>query len=145
MSDENWIHINQHLRIPESELRFRFSTSGGPGGQHANRSETRVTLLFDVAGSPSLPEYTRARLMEKLANRLDKEGVLRVDVQDSRSQHQNRETAIARFQAILAHALIVMKKRRPSKPGRAQKQRRLDEKKRQGKKKQDRSQRWQNE
>jgi len=132
------IVINQHLSIPVSELAFRYSTSSGPGGQHANRSATRVTLLFDVAQSASLDGLTRQRLLKKLAPRLDKNGILRLDVQDSRSQHRNLETAVARFQALLAAALIKRKKRKPTKPSRQAIENRLSEKQQRKKKKQTR-------
>lgn len=118
MDDESLIAINEQLAIPLRELEFRFSQSSGPGGQHVNKSATQVTLLFDVANSASLDETTRARLLQKLATRLTKEGVLQISVQDSRSQHQNRELAIARFQSTLSAALHRRKARRPTKPGR---------------------------
>lgn len=140
--DTDVVVINEQVSIPLSELAFRFSTSSGPGGQHVNRSETRVTLLFDVTGSPSLAEGLRERLLRGLAGRLDKEGVLQIQVQDSRSQWRNRETAVSRFQALLASALIKPKKRRPSKPSQAAKERRLEEKKKQGRKKQERRGSW---
>ena len=136
------IVINGRLSIPASELTFRFSTSGGPGGQHANRSATRVTLLFDVANSPSLTEGMRNRLLQRLSSRLDKDGVLQIQVSDSRSQHQNRQTAVARFQELLADALKVRKKRRKTKPSRAARERRLQAKKRRGQRKRERRQKW---
>ena len=141
MNDET-ILINDQVSIAEAELQFRFSTSSGPGGQHANRSATRVTLLFDVAQSPSLDEATRARLLQKLAPRLDRDGVLHIDVQESRSQYRNRETAVLRFQLILANALKQPKKRRKTKPNRAAIERRLAEKKQRSQRKQERRQRW---
>lgn len=143
MQDENVLSINSDVQIPLAELTFRFSTSSGPGGQHANRSATRVTLLFDVANSPSLPDAVRVRLLAKLAPRLDKAGVLHVDVQESRSQYQNRETAVLRFQTILANALTVPKKRRKTRPSRATVEQRLEEKKRRGRRKQERGRDWQ--
>jgi ribosome-associated protein len=97
MTDDNLIQIDDRTTIPVSELKFLFSTSSGPGGQHANRSATRVTLLFDVSTSPSLGERARQRLLENLAHRLDKQGVLRIQVQDSRSQVQNRHILAVRF------------------------------------------------
>ena len=142
MIDENLLHINKKISIPLSELQFRFSTSGGPGGQHANKVATKVTLLFDVAGSPSLDDTSRQRLLTKLANRIDKDGGLKLDVQESRSQHRNRETAVTRFQQLLAAALKPQKKRRKTKPSRAAKERRLESKKKQGKRKQERSRKW---
>lgn len=139
------IVINNKITIPLSELDFRFSTSGGPGGQHANRAATKVTLLFDVAHSPSLDKETRARLLQKLDNRIDKQGVLQVQAQESRSQKQNRDTAVRRFQALLATALKRPKRRRKTKPSRAANERRLQKKKRRGRKKRDRSRDWKKE
>ncbi|MCI0396158.1 MAG: aminoacyl-tRNA hydrolase [Chloroflexi bacterium] len=142
MDDENVIRINDQVAISRSELSFRFSTSSGPGGQHVNKAETQVTLLFDVARSPSLDETIRQRLLARLATRLDKDGVLQISVQESRSQHQNRETAVARFQALLAEALKVRKKRRKSRPGQAAVERRLAEKKQRSQLKKNRGQKW---
>ena len=138
----NLIHINKNLSIPLSELEFRFSTSGGPGGQHANRSATRVTLLFDIQHSPSLDEITRQRLLHKLQHRLDKQGILQIQVQDSRSQRQNREIAITRFQQVITNALKRRKKRVPTKPSKAAKQRRLDSKKKRSQRKKERQHKW---
>lgn len=142
MVEDDLIIINDALHIPAAELSFRFSTSSGPGGQHANRSATRVTLLFDVASSPSLDEASRGHLLARLANRLDKEGVLQIHVQESRSQQQNREIAIGRFQHILAEALKPHKLRRPTKPSRAAIDKRLAEKKQRGRLKQQRGGQW---
>jgi ribosome-associated protein len=142
MDDERLIWVNAELQIPLAELQFRFSTSSGPGGQHVNKSNTKVTLLFDVTHSPSLPEKVRQRLLVKLANRLDKEGVLQLHVQSSRSQHRNRETAVSQFQTLLAEALKKQKKRRRTKPSAAAKERRLDKKKKRSKRKQERGQKW---
>lgn len=139
MMDENDILINNNLSIPAAELQFRFSTSSGPGGQHANRSATRVTLLFDIAQSPSLDEPTRERLLKNLASQLDKEGVLQIHVQDTRSQYQNRELAIARFQQLLAQALKLRKPRRKTKPGRAAIEKRIAAKKQRSQIKKDRA------
>jgi ribosome-associated protein len=140
--DNSDIVINRGLTIPASEISFRFSTSSGPGGQHANKSETRVTLLFDVAQSPSLTEAQRALIQQRLGSRLDSSGVLQISVQDSRSQHKNRETAVARFQAMLAAALAPRKKRRKTRPSRAAQEKRLQAKKRRGQKKRDRGRDW---
>ncbi len=105
------------LRIPVSELQFRFSPSGGPGGQHANKVATRVELRFDVAGSPSLGPRQRARLLERLGPEL------RVVADDERSQLRNRQLATERFRERLAAALRVDKPRRPTRPTRASKER----------------------
>lgn len=142
MADEQLIPINAELSIPLAELSFRFSTSSGPGGQHVNKSATKVTLLFDVVNSPSLTDEVRARLLKKLANRLDKEGVLQLHVQSSRSQHRNRETAVSLFQKLLAEALKKKKKRRRTKPSAAAQEKRLAEKKKRGERKRERGQKW---
>jgi ribosome-associated protein len=136
------IFINERLSIPADELEFRFSTSGGPGGQHANKSETQVTLLFDVAGSPSLDESSRARLLSRLAGRLDQNGILRLSVQDYRSQHQNRSLAIVRFQKLMAEALKVRKKRHKTCPSQAAIERRLEVKRRRSQRKEERRKTW---
>lgn len=124
------IQITNTLSIPLSELSFRFSRSSGPGGQHVNKSETRVELLFDVANSPSLTDAQRERVMRGLASRIDGAGVLHVTSQATRSQKQNRDLAIARFTRLMRKALERPKKRRPTKPSRQAKERRLRAKKR---------------
>ena len=138
MNEERLIPINEAVQIPLAELNFRFSTSSGPGGQHVNKSATKVTLLFDVAHSPSLSEAVRLRLMKKLANRLDKEGMLQLHVQSSRSQHRNRDTAVSLFQQLLADALKKQKKRRRTKPSAAAQEKRIAEKKKRGQRKRER-------
>ncbi|MCA9946949.1 MAG: aminoacyl-tRNA hydrolase, partial [Anaerolineales bacterium] len=115
MDTERLVPINEAVQIPLAELSFRFSTSSGPGGQHVNKSATKVTLLFDVANSSSLTEEVRERLLKRLANRIDKEGVLQLQVQSSRSQYRNRDTAVSLFQQLLADALKKQKKRRRTK------------------------------
>ena len=140
--ENDLIVINDKLALPAAELQFRFTTGGGPGGQHVNKTATRVTLLFDVANSPSLDEATRACLLDRLASRLDRRGVLHIDVQESRSQWQNRSTAVARLQQLLAEALTVQPERRPTRPSRRARQERLADKKRRGTVKQERQRRW---
>jgi ribosome-associated protein len=142
MSTENQVVINEELAIPENELSFSFSTSGGPGGQHANKAETRVTLSFDVAGSPSLDETQRARLLARLANRIGGDGTLKISAATSRSQFANRQEVIARFQALLERALRPRKKRCPTKPSRAAIQKRLEAKRRHSQRKRERQKRW---
>lgn len=111
---------------------MRFGPSGGPGGQHANRSNTRVELRFDVAASPSLDEAQRARLVERIGPEL------RVVVDDERSQSRNRALAVQRLTARLAEALYEPTPRRSTRPSRAARQRRLDDKRRQSDRKRDR-------
>ena len=140
--DENILPINKNVRIPLSECTFTYATSGGPGGQHANRKATRVTLRFDVAGSPSLTAAERERLLRVLAPRLTKEGVLLISVQQSRSQWRNRETAVNLLQTTLANALKPRKKRLKKKVSRAVKEKRLAAKKRRSLLKKDRGKKW---
>jgi ribosome-associated protein len=105
------------------ELDWRFSASGGPGGQHVNTANTRAEVRFDIAGSPSLGPRQRARLLERLGPEA------RVVASDERSQLRNRELALERLRSRLADALRVEKPRRPTKPSKAAKQRRLEDKK----------------
>ncbi len=140
--NENEIIVNEQLRIPMSELQYRFSTSSGPGGQHANKASTRVTLIYDVAHSPSLDEELRRVLLKRLASYLDKDGLLQIHVQDSRSQHRNREIANGRFRELLAAALIRRKHRRPTRPNRKAIEKRLASKKQHGQRKQERRQQF---
>ena len=111
---------------------MRFMPSGGPGGQHANRSSTRVDLRFDVAGSPSLTESQRDQLLSKVG------AEVRVVADDERSQLRNRSIAVERLRERLAAGLRVERKRRPTRPSRRAKARRLDAKKRQADRKRDR-------
>jgi ribosome-associated protein len=129
---DNTIIINSELRLPPSEVQYRTARSRGPGGQHVNKTETQVELLFDVAHSPSLNETQRQRILSKLKNIIDNEGVLHLTAQSERSQLRNREIVTARFQEVLAAALRVPKKRRPTKPSAASKAKRIDSKKRRG-------------
>ncbi len=127
MSDTH-LRVNQQLSIPHTELQFRATRSGGPGGQHVNTSSTRVELLWDLQNSTVVDDATRDRLMRKLANRLDAEGMVRVVASESRSQQQNRAAAEERLVEIVRQALVVPKPRRKTKPSRAARERRLEEK-----------------
>jgi ribosome-associated protein len=124
------LRINENLSIPISELRFRTSRSGGAGGQNVNRVETKVELLFDVEKSPSLSAEHKQRVFQVLRSHMDREGVLHLESQETRSQLQNRELVIERFIRLLHQALKPIKKRRPTKPPSASKEERLEEKKR---------------
>ena len=130
--------INPYVAPPSGLRRPR----GGPGGQHANRSATKVTLIFNVALSPSLDEESRDRLLDQLSKRLDKNAILRIKAQDTRSQKQNREIAISRFITLLSEALKEPKERVKTKPSAEAKAKRLDKKKKRGRLKRDRSQNW---
>jgi ribosome-associated protein len=127
---EKVLRITNTLTIPLSELRFRFARSSGPGGQHVNRSATRVELIFDVAGSPSLTEAQRERALKALAPYIDSDGVLHLISQAFRSQFRNREEAVERFQTLMRRAMKVPKRRRPTRPSRAARERRLASKRR---------------
>ena len=142
MIDSDIIAINENLSLPEAELQFRFSTGGGPGGQHVNKTATRVTLLFDVANSPSLDEETRVRLLDRLASRIDGRGLLHIDVYESRSQWQNRTAAVDRFRNLMADALVEQAERHPTRPSRRARQARLETKRRRSTIKKHRRQRW---
>jgi ribosome-associated protein len=123
------LDINSHVRVPRAELHYRFVRSGGPGGQHVNTSATQVELTFDVAHSPSLNAAQRRRILGKLKNLIDSAGVLHLAAQSERSQLRNRELATERLRALLAEALRVPKKRRPTKPTAASQERRIAGKK----------------
>jgi ribosome-associated protein len=116
------------VAIPLAELSFRASRSGGPGGQHVNTSSTRIELWWDAVRSPSLNADQRTLMMERMANRLTEDGLLRLVAATTRSQTRNKEETIERFRQLLARALTPVKRRKPTKPGRAAKERRLDEK-----------------
>ena len=130
MSHDNALEITPELKIPLGELEYRASRSGGPGGQHVNTSSTRIEIWWDVAGSPSVTEEQRVRLLHRLASRLDTNGRLRLVSSGSRSQLRNREEVTERLRTVLAAALTVRKKRRPTRPSRAAKAARLEAKRR---------------
>jgi ribosome-associated protein len=117
------LRVTRSVRIPRSELEVRFRTSGGPGGQHANKAATRVELTFDAAASPSLLPRQRERVVERLGP------LVRVVVDDERSQLRNRALAEERLVARLASALHVDPPRRATRPSRGAKERRLQSKK----------------
>ena len=139
MVDETIITINDQLGIPRAELEYKASRSGGPGGQHVNTSSTRIELTWNAATSQALDDTQRARIMEKLASRLDNDGVLRLVSAGSRSQHQNREEVTKRFADVIARALRVPKPRKATKVPRGVKEDRLREKKKRSEIKQGRS------
>lgn len=140
--DTDTVKVDEDLVIPVAELQFRFTTGGGPGGQHVNKVATRVTLLFDVANSPSLDEPRRERLFDRLSTRLDRQGVLHIDVHESRSQWQNRRIAIERLQALLSEALEEQPERLPTRPHAGAEEKRLAEKRRKGAVKRERRTQW---
>jgi ribosome-associated protein len=127
------LRVNNWLVIPAGELRERFSRSSGPGGQSVNTADTRVELSFDVAHSAALPEYARARALERLSGRLSDDGVLTVVASEQRSQLLNRRAARGRLAALLREAIAPPQRQRvPTRPGRAAKERRISEKRQRG-------------
>jgi len=119
---EGWLRVTPSCQIDMHELEWRTSRSGGPGGQHANTSDTRVEVRFDVTGSASLGPRQRARLLERLGP------VVRATASDSRSQARNRELALERLRSRLADGLHVEHVRRATRPSKAAKRRRLESK-----------------
>jgi ribosome-associated protein len=126
------LRVSRSCAIPLSELRWRFSRSGGPGGQHANTSDTRAEVIFDVAASTALGPRQRERLLAKLGPEV------RAVAADERSQARNRELAMQRLAARIADALRVETPRRPTRPTKGSVERRLAEKRRHAARKRDR-------
>jgi ribosome-associated protein len=140
MPDGTHLEVAPELQLPLSELEFRASRSGGPGGQHVNTSSTRVEVWWDVATSPALSDSQRQRLLARLASRLDGAGRLRLVSSGSRSQLRNREEVTERLRDLVARALAVPKPRKRTKPPRAAKAARLEGKRRRSAVKRDRRQ-----
>lgn len=122
------LEISPTLAIPEAELVERFVRASGAGGQNVNKVSTAVELRFDLAGSPSLPEPVRERLLRKRDRRITDAGVLVIDAQRFRTQDRNRQDARERLVAFITTGLVAPKKRVATKPTRASKLRRLDAK-----------------
>lgn len=130
MNEAAAIIVGEELLLPRAELDFRASRSGGPGGQHVNTTSSKVELTWSVAGSPSLSEAQRERIRDKLANRIDGDGVLHLTASEHRSQHQNRDAVVERFAGLLRAALHVPKTRKKTRPPRASREQRLQAKRR---------------
>jgi len=126
------LRVKPGLSIPLSEIAFSADTSGGKGGQHANRSSTRVELRFDVLGSPSLTSRQRTLIAEKLGPRIAADGTLRVVSAQERSQLRNRNAALARLAQLLARGLERPKPRTATKPTLASRKVRVEVKKKRG-------------
>ena len=125
MADES-IRVTRTVSVPRSEVELRFSRSSGPGGQHAQKSDTRVEAVFDVEASSALSEAQKRRVISRVGP------VVRAVAQDERSQWRNRELAYERVAETLREALRVRRPRRATKPSAAAVERRLDEKRRRG-------------
>jgi ribosome-associated protein len=124
------LRIDERLSIPLGEIELRASRSSGPGGQHANVTASRVEAVFDVRASGALDEAQRARLLERTGP------LVTAVAQDARGQARNRELALERLAEKIAAGLVVPRRRRPTRPGRAARQRRLEGKRRVGERKQ---------
>ena len=132
MNDDNSLRVTRTVVIPASELRWRFTASGGPGGQHANTSNSRADVSFDVDASAALGPVQRARIIERIGS------IVTATASDERSQLRNRTLALERLREKLAAALHVEKARRATKPSKGATQRRLDDKGRQSQRKSER-------
>lgn len=135
VEDERALRVNDRLAIPRAELGVRATRASGAGGQHVNKTSTRVEVTWNASTSPSLSEADRARIAVRLASRLSDEGELRVVASDTRSQLQNRELAETRLADIVRRALVIPKPRKKTRPTRAAKEARLTDKRRTSEKK----------
>jgi ribosome-associated protein len=130
------LDIGASRPLPASELEFRATRSGGPGGQHVNTSSTRIELVFDLDGSPTLTDAERALARRRLRRRVDADGRVRVVAQDERSQLRNRRLATERFCELMRAALRPPPPpRRPTAPTRSAREERLESKRREGERK----------
>jgi len=138
VAPENLLAVNESLSIPRSELDVRVSRSSGAGGQHVNKTSSRVEVFWNILASRALDESQRNTLREKLSSRMTTDGSIRVVASDMRSQTRNRELAEERLVDLVRRALIVPKKRRATKPTHASREARLESKKRHSTKKAER-------
>jgi ribosome-associated protein len=132
MSKDGVLEVADGVAIPRWELEYRATRAGGAGGQHVNTSSTRIELRWNVARTSALDDERRARVSARLATRIDGEGWLRVVSSARRSQQQNRDAAEARLAELVRGALVVQKRRRPTRPTRASKEERIRVKKKRG-------------
>jgi ribosome-associated protein len=129
-------------RVPESEITLEFVRSSGPGGQKVNKTSSKAVLRWNVDASSAFSAEEKSIIKEKLANRINKDGELYLDSDRLRSQHQNREHVVELLEELVAEALTPQTERIPTKPTKSSKERRLDGKKRQARKKQLRREEW---
>ena len=134
--DDRALYVNERLAIPRGELEARATRASGAGGQHVNKTSTRVELTWNVRLSPSLDDEMRSRVVAKLATRMSDDGTLRIVASDTRSQLQNKELAESRLADLVRRALIVPRPRKKTRPGRAARETRLADKRRTSEKKQ---------
>lgn len=124
-----------NLSVLEGELKFKTSRSGGAGGQHVNKVSSKVELIFDIENSKHLSDEEKQLVSTKLSNRIDNEGLLHLQCDETRSQLKNKEIVIERFNGLLKKAFTPIKKRKPTKPSKSSIKKRLDAKKKQAEKK----------
>jgi ribosome-associated protein len=132
---ENLLAVNDSLSIPRNELDVRVSRASGAGGQHVNKTSSRVEIFWNIPTSRALSDEQRARLLDKLSSRLTTEGSIRVVASDMRSQSRNRDLAEERLVELVRRSLVVPRKRKPTRPTRAAKEARLESKKKHSHKK----------
>jgi ribosome-associated protein len=125
------LSISNYVSIPDSEIELQAIRSQGPGGQNVNKVSTAIHLRFDIANS-SLPAFYKEELLKLNDNRISKEGVIVIKAQASRSQIQNREEALGRLQVMVKSVAVTQKRRRPTKPTKGSKLRRVDGKTKRG-------------
>ncbi|MDF0645697.1 MAG: alternative ribosome rescue aminoacyl-tRNA hydrolase ArfB [Nitrospira sp.] len=125
------LHISSHVIIPDSEIEIHAVRSQGAGGQHVNKVSSAIHLRFDI-GASSLPPFYKQELLKLKDHRISDDGVITIKAQEHRSQEQNREEALGRLRALIQSVAVPRKKRRPTKPTRTSKQRRLDNKAKRG-------------
>jgi ribosome-associated protein len=126
MSD---LHVSARITIPDAELRFSFARSSGPGGQNVNKVSSKATLHWDVTQSPSLPDDVKRRFLDKFASRITTQGEIVITSQESRDQPKNIQSCLDKLRGMLLEVLVPPKKRRPTKPTKGSKVRRLNDKK----------------
>jgi ribosome-associated protein len=136
--DGDGIRVNDSIVIPRRELEVRASRSSGAGGQHVNKTSSRVEISWNIAKSNAISDEERSRLLTRLSSRLSDDGAIRVVASETRSQLRNREAAEKRLGATIAKALTVQKKRKPTKRPRSADEARLTDKKKQSERKRER-------
>lgn len=138
MNETDGIRVNDSVVIPRAELEVRASRSSGAGGQHVNKTSSRIEVEWNIKSSSAITDEQRERLLSRLTSRLSDEGAIRIVASDTRSQLRNREAAERRLGETIAKALIVPKKRKPTRRPRSADEARLSEKKKHSERKRDR-------